>query len=132
MAKTVDRRISVLFPRGLCALILIGVSLLAASAQASSCRKDPRVVAACFSVRGRLSNWNGNPTRRIWIVGTRRMLGLRDGTLLPPGIEGALGDFDHEVYGDFEFCPFTTAKPGAMQVGCVAEVSNYRVEKRKQ
>jgi hypothetical protein len=131
MAKTINWRNSVLFRWAACALILMSLNVPAAAAQESSCRKHPRVVAACFRVHGRLSNWNGNPTRRIWIVGTKRMLGLRDGTTLPPELEGALADFDHEVYGDFEFCPFTAAKPGVMQVGCVEEVSNYRVEKRE-
>jgi|SRR5580700_3365593 hypothetical protein len=96
----------------------------------SGCRKDSRVIAACFTVHGRLSNWNGNPTERIWIVGTKRMLGLREGTSLPKVLENKLGSFDVEVYGDFEFCPFTAEKSGVMQVGCIAGVSNYQVKKR--
>ena len=95
-----------------------------------ACRKDARVIAPCFRVHGRLSNWNGNPTRRIWMVGTKRMLGLRDDTALPPALEKQLGNFDQEVFGDFEFCPFTREKAGAMQVGCVAEVANYSLKKR--
>jgi len=104
---------------------------LASDTDVPSCRKDPRVVAACYTVHGRLNNWNGNPTRRIWIVGTKRMLGLRDGTGLPGALEKPLSDFDHEVYGDFEFCPFTPQKSGVMQVGCLATVSNYRIKPRK-
>jgi len=60
------------------------------------------------------------------------MLGLRDGTELPAALQKSLSDFDHEVYGDFEFCPFTPAKSGVMQVGCVAQGSNYHILKRKQ
>jgi hypothetical protein len=95
-----------------------------------ACRNDPRVVAACFRVHGRMSNWNGNPTRRIWVTATKRMLGVREGTDLPAPLNEALSDFDHEVYGDFEFCPFTPQKPGVMQVGCIADVSNYQIRKR--
>jgi hypothetical protein len=110
-------------------LILLPVSLHASNDGNPSCRKDPRVVASCITVHGRLSNWNGNPTRRIWIVGTKRMLGVRDGTGLPAPLGEALGDFDHEVYGNFEFCPFTAPKSGVMQVGCIAGVSSYKIEK---
>ena len=97
-----------------------------------SCRKDPRVIGNCRTVHGRLSNWNGNPTRRVWIIGTKRMLGVRDGTPLPAVLEDRIGDFDDEVYGDFEFCPFTRERPGVMQVGCIAGVSNYTIRRRKQ
>jgi hypothetical protein len=113
-------------------LFVLSAALNASDTESSSCRKDPRVVAACFRVRGRLSNWNGNPTRRIWIIGTKRMLGLRDGTELPAELQKSLSDFDHEVVGDFEFCPFTAQKSGVMQVGCLAAVSDYVVKERKQ
>ncbi len=107
-------------------------ALDASDTESPSCRKDSRVVAACFQVHGRLSNWNGNPTQRIWIIGTKRMLGLRVDTSLPQALEDKLGNFDDEVYGDFEFCPFTPQKSGVMQVGCLAAVSNYVVKERKQ
>jgi hypothetical protein len=95
-----------------------------------TCREDSRVIATCFKVHGRLSNWNGNPTERIWIIGTKRILGLRVDTSLPKALEDKLGNFDDEVYGDFDFCPFTPEKPGVMQVGCIAGVSNYQIKKR--
>lgn len=60
------------------------------------------------------------------------MLGLRDGTELPGALEKTLSDFDHEVVGDFEFCPFTPQKSSVMQVGCLAAVSNYQLKERKQ
>jgi hypothetical protein len=58
------------------------------------------------------------------------MLGVREGTDLPAPLNEALGDFDHEVSGDFDFCPFTPNKPGVMQVGCIAGVSNYQIKER--
>jgi hypothetical protein len=97
-----------------------------------SCRNDPRVVAACYSVHGRISNWNGNPTRRIWVLGTKTIVGLREDAPMPKVLEDSLTTFDVEGYGDFQFCPFTTQKPGAMQVGCVAKVANYQVKPRKR
>jgi hypothetical protein len=118
----------------LVAAIVLAMDSLPAALYASddntACRKDPRVVAACFTVHGRLSNWNGNPTERIWIIGTKRMLGLREDTSLPKALEDKLGNFDDQVYGDFDFGPFTAEKAGVMQVGCVAGVSNYQIRKR--
>ena len=90
------------------------------------------MIGSCLTVHGRLSNWNGNPTRRVWITGTKRMLGIRDGTSLPAELDVKIGDFDDEVYGNFEFCPFTRERQGVMQVGCIAGVSNYTVRRRKQ
>jgi len=114
-------------------LCLVAPTVLDASdTEVPACRKDSRVIAACYTVHGRLSNWNGNPTRRIWIIGTKRILGLREGTELPGVLEESLSDFDHEVYGDFEFCPFTPLKAGVMQVGCLAAVSNYQIKARNQ
>jgi hypothetical protein len=111
--------------------VQLPVALHASDTKNPACRKDPRVIAACYMVHGRLSNWNGNPTQRIWIIGTRKMLGLRVGTSLPNPLEDKLGNFDDEVYGDFEFCPFTSEKPGVMQVGCLAAVSHYQIKTRE-
>lgn len=82
-----------------CVLVLLmcGVSAVAAlddDSVNSACRTDKRVMAACFSVHGRLSNWNGNPTQRIWIIGTKRVLGVRVDTVLPKSLEEKMGDFD--------------------------------------
>jgi len=139
MARGTHQWICFRFSRNRCQSVLLALALtLSATALSATddgnptCRKDLRVIAACFTVHGRISNWNGNPTRRIWITGTKRMLGVRDGTNLPAPLTKALGDFDHEVDGDFEFCPFTRHKQGVMQVGCIAGVSDYQIKKRDQ
>jgi hypothetical protein len=36
----------------------------------------PQGIGECAWIYGRLNAWNGNPTFRIWIVGTSRMLGV--------------------------------------------------------
>jgi hypothetical protein len=66
------------------------------------------------------------------MIGTKRILGLRDGAPMPKALEDTLTSFDVEGYGNFEFCPFTPQKRGAMQVGCVAQISGYEVRKRNQ
>src|SRR5512142_1541628 len=89
-----------------------------------ACREQPEVKPPCYVVRGRLSLWNGTPTARIWIVGTKRILGVSDGHAVP-GLErlpAAVRErltWDYDVFGDYEFCPFTRERPGVMRLGCV-------------
>jgi hypothetical protein len=97
----------------------------------SACKADKRIVAECFSVHGRLSNWNGNPTQRIWIIGTRRMWGVREDTALPKSLEEKLGNFEDVATGTFEVCPLTREQKGRMQIVCVASVSGITVTERR-
>jgi hypothetical protein len=95
------------------------------------CHDDPRVIGKCFSFEGRASNWNGNPTLRIWMIGTHRVLGIREGAPIPGNLTSALKDFDTEVYGTFTVCPFTPYKKGVMQIICVDSVKITKVVERK-
>jgi hypothetical protein len=71
--------------------------------------------------------YNGTPTFRIWIVGTKRLLGVYEievgdnpeRPLMPESIWGLVGMMDHEVYADFEVCPLTEEEPHAMQMVCI-------------
>jgi hypothetical protein len=96
--------------------------LLAASpAPPRTCKGRPELVGICFVIHGRLRAYNGNPTFRIWPIGTARLLGVtgpRPGE--EPVMPTGLGcDFDHDVYADFEVCPFTAPKEGVMQRTCI-------------
>jgi hypothetical protein len=98
-------------------LLALAFVLLASPAAAAE--------APCRTVHGRLSLWNGNPTVRLWVVGTHRVLGVAqpNGTLedLPPEILRlwAAGGNDamwaSELYGDFRVCPLAPERPGRMQ-----------------
>jgi hypothetical protein len=107
-------------------IVLVGPTARAA------CRTHPDLVGPCFHVRGRAALYNGNPTVRIWKVGTRRLLGVSDRRCQAPDCEPlpaalrALLSWDHPVFGDFELCPFTRARPGVMQFVCVAAASHMR------
>src|SRR4051794_131894 len=47
--------------------------------------KTPENAAMCYSTRGRLSFYNGNPPYRLWRIGTKRMLGIYSGpSVWPP------------------------------------------------
>jgi hypothetical protein len=82
------------------------------------CKTDPDIIAACFSVHGRLSAWNDSPTMRIWRMGTSRILGVDDDSRMPIILQEKM-DFGVEAWGDYEVCPLTHEKPGWMQMVCV-------------
>lgn len=113
-------------------ILLFSASVVADNPKNTACNADKRVVSACFKVHGRLSNWNGNPTRRIWIIGTKRMLGIREDTDVPKSLSDKLGGFDDVATGKFEVCPFKREKPGRMQIVCIASISGIKMSKRKR
>ena len=89
-----------------------------------SCKANPDLAGKCFMVHGRLRAYNGNPTFRLWPAGTKRLLGVTgahpgDDPIMPPGLGVT---FDHDLYADFEVCPFTPEKPGVMRRVCVESV----------
>ncbi len=103
----------------------------APAADAPACKGNPALSGACFTVHGRLRAYNGNPTFRIWPVGTKRLLGV---TGVKPGQEPILPrdlpcGFDCDVFGDFLVCPFTDDKPGVMRRVCVESASNKTVKR---
>src|SRR5215213_3077779 len=69
------------------------------------CREQPSLVGKCFTVRGRLSLYNGAPTLRLWRAGTRRMLGVSGSysqagySSIPEELEKRL-DWETELWGD--------------------------------
>ncbi len=87
------------------------------------CKTDPDIIAACFSVHGRLSAWNGGPTMRIWHVGTTRILGVDDDSQMPIILQEKM-NWGIEAWGDFEVCPLTPERPGWMQMVCIESVDH--------
>ena len=92
---------------------------------------NPQVVGPCFKVHGRMSQYNGGTSFRIWKIGTHRMLGVANEVDPPKELLDKFRDFDTEVYGDFLVCPLTTEQPGHMQMVCVQSVKNAVVRQRK-
>ncbi len=98
-------------------------------------RQDhPDVKPPCFVVHGRLSLWNGTPSARIWIVGTKRVLGVSDSLTgpeaMPEAVRGRL-TWDVDLFGDYTFCPITDEKAGVMRLGCIQSATNLRERPRK-
>jgi len=116
-------------------LLIIMFSLLCCPAlseeikRSDGCRCNPELVGACFTVHGRLSPSNGTPSLRIWIIGSKRILGVipSEDEIVPPTLMAHLR-FGTSIYGDFTVCPFTESKPGEMQMVCIEEAKNLVVE----
>jgi hypothetical protein len=82
----------------------------------------PAHVGECKWVHGRYSIANGSSVRRIWVVGTRRIIALYDDDNdLPLEVEryereaGSSGDLNDALYGDFYVCAREASRPGWMQ-----------------
>jgi hypothetical protein len=111
-----------------------------ASAQTPACAASPLRVGACFTVHGRLTACTSIPNARIWIIGTKRILGVEDATANPAGDQLLPGRLDTEMfsgtpcskaaYGDFTVCPLTPSRPGVMQRVCVESAAKVVIQDR--
>ena len=117
--------------------IVAALSLLAPSLAGAACRDDARLVAACFAVRAELRFYNGNPSFRLWPVGTRRLLGVKhdaeERPMLPAAVEAEVSAVVEErarLFADFTVCPLTRSRPGRMQMVCVETATRVRLEPR--
>ena len=102
-----------------------------------SCKEHPMLSGPCFKVRGRMSFFNGNPSLRIWPIGTKRMLGISEGRFylkgyvnVPQDLVGRLS-WETAMFADFTVCPFTDDKPGEMRLICVESADNISIKERK-
>ena len=102
-----------------------------------SCKEHPMLSGPCFKVRGRMSFSNGNPTVRIWPLGTKRMLGISQGRFylqdyvnVPDELVRRLS-WETAMFADFTVCPFTDNKPGEMRLICVESAENISIKARK-
>jgi|SRR5215469_1004610 len=110
--------------------LIVAVPALAAS---SKCKGNPKVVAACYSVHGRLSSGADSVRLYLWPIGTKRMLGVTAG----PRIDDADDPIwprtlnvppDGDVYADFEVCPFTPQQKDKLQLVCIESASHVVVK----
>jgi hypothetical protein len=134
-AESVFRRLAILF-------LLTASSIMPARSptpvsKEKSCRYHPRLIGSCFTVRGRLSIYNGAPALRLWRVGTRRLLGISEQRFfvagyrnVPEYIESQMNQ-DVAIFGDFLVCPFTRSRAGEMQLVCIERGKNLVVRKQE-
>ena len=102
-----------------------------------SCGEHPQLIGSCFTLRGRLSIYNGTPALRLWRVGTRRVLGISEQRFSVAGYRNVPEYIESQtnqnvaIFGDFLVCPFTRSRPGEMQLVCIEAGKNLLVHKQK-
>src|SRR4051812_25582546 len=119
------------------ALLLLSLVASAAAARAghgekSRCAERADLVGPCFDIRGRVSLANGNPTVRIWRVGTARILGVVGVKCdEPPCGPHAMPDslwmrmtWHKDVFADLTVCPITKEREAWMQMVCIDSARN--------
>lgn len=91
-------------------------------ATAGSLAVPPQRAGECKWVHGRFLIYNGSGVRRIWLIGTRRIIALTDDDEnIPPEISRyQSGHVDHlgrgdGLFGDFYVCARERSRPGWMQ-----------------
>jgi hypothetical protein len=106
--------------------------------------KTPENAASCYWTHGRLSIYNGNPSLRVWKIGTKHLLGIYGGPStfpprtsedsespeLPPNLENLDGALEGgEIFADFEVCPLRPEHPHQMQPACIESAKNIFVHR---
>jgi hypothetical protein len=114
--------------------LAIALALATAARATPDCRPPRAAPEPCFSVRGRLSVWNGVPTFRLHPSGSKRLLGVVGGngdpaspTVLTTALRKAMTPLSpgelRPVDGDFRVCPLAPDRPGRMRPVCIADAS---------
>ena len=106
--------------------------------------KTPDNAASCYWTRGRLGVYNGNPSFRVWRIGTTKIVGIHSDSYaqrrdpedgehpeFPPNILKLVDQLvdGHRIFADFEICPFAPERRGEMQFGCIESANNVVIEK---
>jgi hypothetical protein len=126
----------------LCALVAQAVPQKAAANRKILC-KTPENSGSCYWTHGRLNFGNGNPSYRIWKVGTKRILAVYSGpSRFPPRTreDSELPEFpasvdkvfrppNNWIFADFEICPLEPEQKDEMQSVCIESAKNIVVQK---
>ena|SRR5580693_2083515 len=99
----------------------------------------PHFVGPCFTVHGKLVQSNGDPSLRIWRVGTKRILGILDckgrdesSLALPKAVSRIAGEHAAtSTFGDYTVCPLTKPRTGWMQMVCIKSATHLVPESSK-
>jgi hypothetical protein len=106
--------------------------------------KTPENATSCYWTHGRLGVYNGNPSFRVWRIGTTKIVGIHSGPdaqrrdpedgehpEFPPNVERLVDRLvdGHRIFADFEICPFAPERKGEMQFGCIESAKTIVLEK---
>jgi len=109
------------------AVVTLLIASVVAQSQKVTCKNNPKIVEACYSIRGVLFYANGAPSTRIWVVGTKHILGVHDEEDgMPEYISKLIPNFNDEVHGNFFVCPYSKKQLGHMQSVCIESGKNLK------
>ncbi len=96
------------------------IALVAIISALSMPAGPPAHTGECTWVHGRYQVTNGSSVRRIWIIGTRRIVALRDDDMRMASAVARydalnLSNGDDALFGDFHVCAREPNQPGRMQ-----------------
>jgi hypothetical protein len=114
----------------ICTAVLTAVLALSVEARqvgqtvgAPSCKSRSDLVGPCFRIRGRITFFNGNPSFRMWPVGSTRLLELHpsEEPVVPEAVRKYLKQIleGDALFGSFLVCPLSEDRPGEMRIICV-------------
>jgi hypothetical protein len=108
--------------------ILASTSVQSQSPQSVNlCESAVKAETECFAIHGRMEVTAGLRIR-IWVIGTKRILGVDDYSYAMPKNITELLKTDNRIYADFVVCPITPDKPGHMRFIQVCRASNLVLE----
>ncbi|WP_445145058.1 hypothetical protein [Dyella sp. Tek66A03] len=109
--------------------ICLALALGSVASAALACEEAPVSGGKCFTLRGRVSLYNGTPSMRIWPIGSKRLLGVvpAEHEDAPANIKGVVA-FDRSAVADLEVCPVAKAKQGEMQMVCIRSARDVKVQ----
>jgi hypothetical protein len=107
-----------------------------------TCKTDENA-SICYWTHGRLNFANGDPSYRIWKVGTKRILAVYSGPSrfpprteadselpeFPPSVDKVFRPPTNWIFADFEVCPLEPERKGEMQAVCIESAQNIVVGK---
>ena len=119
----------------LIALVVLAVASHSFGAVQSADKSSNEATVESIRVHGRLSVYNGNPTCRIWIVGTKRMLGIHEfeeECPIPAELHQILDEDinDRLIFADFVVRALTEREDGVMQMVRLESAENIVVTTR--
>jgi hypothetical protein len=105
--------------------------------------KTPQNASECYWTHGRIALYNGNPSFRMWKIGTERLLGIFSGPSVshdrlspdqehpefPANVDKIWSSRLGDLYGDFEVCPLAPEHPSAMRPVCVESAKNLFLDR---
>ncbi|WP_439571641.1 hypothetical protein [Sphingomonas sp.] len=106
---------------------MIGLAMMLAVSAMQPITSPPARAGQCRWVRGRYRVYNGSSIRRIWIIGTTRIVAMRDDDPHEPPMIRKHGVPGNSLYGQFLICARERSRPGQMQHVRITATNNIAV-----